>query len=208
MSHPLLYGFDLCTDTMTSLIDPARHRITKVGLSTSSGEEVYDGEEGEILHLVDHRLAALPPGILVSWQGSILDFPLFVERARRVGLECGLRLRPDHRPAPDSVLAGLPHPWCSDWYSHRHLELRRVYDASNRWWNPMRSKLDPESMIPPADDLARRNPARDARLARVLAERRWHQAKKFIDRMPERASWTPPSADDWGDDQQQRASNS
>lgn len=201
MSHPLVYGFDLCTDTTTSIIDPEVHRITKVGLSTPSGEEVYQGEEGEILHLVDHRLAALPPGVLVSWQGSILDFPLFAARARAVGLECGLRLRPDHRPAPDSVLADLDHPWCCDWYSHRHLELRRVYDASNRWWNPMRSKLDPETMIPPADDLASRDPSRDARLARVLAERRWQQARKFIDRMPERAEWTPPSPEAVDDDQ-------
>lgn len=201
MPQPLVYGFDLCTDTTTSIIDPAQHRITKVGLSTPSGEEVYDGEEGEILHLVDHRLAVLPPGVLVSWQGSILDFPLFDERAKRVGLRCGLRLRPDHRPAPTSVLAGLSHPWCGDWYSHRHLELRRIYDAGNRWWNPMRNKLDPETMIPPADDLASRDPSRDARLARVLAERRWPQAKKYIDRMPERADWTPPTVDQ-GDDGQ------
>ncbi len=193
MPQPLVYGFDLCTDTVTSSIDPTVHRITKIGLSTPSGEEIYDGEEGEILHLVDHRLAVLPPGVVVSWQGSILDFPLFAERAKRVGLECGLRLRPDHRPAPDSVLVDLAHPWCSDWYSHQHLELRRVYDASNRWWNPMRSKLDPESMIPPADDLVPRDPSRDARLARVLAERRWAQARRHIDRMPERATWTPPS---------------
>lgn len=192
MSQPLVYGFDLCTDTTDSAIDPAIHRITKIGLSTSAGEEVYDGEEGEILHLVDHRLAVLPPGVLVTWQGSILDLPLFAARAARAGLEGGLRLRPDHRPAPASVLRHLEHPWCSDWYSHRHLELRRVYDASNRWWNPMRNKLDPESMIPPADALARRDPSRDARLARVLAERRWGQARKYLDRMPERADWTPP----------------
>lgn len=192
MSQPLVYGFDLCTDTTGSAIDPAINRITKIGLSTPAGEEIYDGEEGEILHLVDHRLAVLPPGVLVTWQGSILDLPLFTARAAATGLESGLRLRPDHRPAPASVLLDIEHPWCSDWYSHRHLELRRVYDTGNRWWNPMRNKLDPESMIPPPDALVCRDPSRDARLARVLAERRWPQARKYVDRMPERASWVPP----------------
>ncbi len=180
---------------MATTIDRARHRITKIVISTPAGEEVYEGDEGEVLHLVDHRIAVLPPGIVVTWQGSILDFPLIVDRARTNGLETGIRLRADHRPAPTSALEGLEHPWCSDWYSHRHLELRRVYDASARWWKPIRSKLDPEALTPASEASTAPEPARDARLARVLAERRWGQAKKLIDRMPAPANWTPPLDD-------------
>lgn len=192
MKHPPLYGIDLCTDTTTSQIDTTRHRIVCIGISTASGEEIYEGDEREILHLVDHRIAILPPGILVTWQGSILDFPLLAARAHHAGIELGLRLRPDHRPAPPSVLRPFDHPWCADWFSHEHLELRRIYDANARWWHPIRSKLDPESLIPPADALANRDPSHDARLARALAERRWMQARKHVDRMPKRSTWSPP----------------
>lgn len=193
MSRPPLYGFDLCTSASSTSVDSARDRITRIGLSTPAGEEIYEGDEGEILHLIDHRMAILPPGILVSWQGSLLDFPLLVRRARHTGLETGIRLRPDRRPAPPSVIVGLEHPWCSAWYSHQHLELRRVYDTGERWWNPMRNKLDTELLIPLPDTLAEHDPAHDARLARSLAERRWSQARKFIDRMPPPATWTPPT---------------
>lgn len=193
MPRPPLYGFDLCTDAADAVVDGNRHRITRVGISTDRGDEVYEGDEGEILHLVDHRLAVLPPGVLISWQGSLLDFPLIQRRAEHHRLETGLRLRPDHRDAPRSILAGLKHPWCSAWYSHQHIELRRVYDSSERWWKPLRSKLDPESLIPPPDALVAHDPARDARLARSLAERRWAQAKRYVDRMPAPSTWTPPT---------------
>ena len=192
MITPPLYGFDLLTDATEHYIDPARHRILKVGISTPSGDHVYDGEEGEVLQLVDHRLALLPPGVIVTWQGSLVDLPLFHLRSRALGMSPGLRLRADHRAAPPSVLKDIEHPWCADWHGHQHLELRRVYDESSRWWNPLRSRLDPESMIPPSNDLARRDPCKDARLARSLAERRWQQARKSVDRMPERADWLPP----------------
>ncbi len=86
------------------------------------------------------------------------------------------------------MLVGVDHPSCSDWYSHRHLELRRFYDTGARWWDPMRDKLDPSSESSTAPDVCR-----FARLARVLAVRRWEQASRFVDRMPEPASWTPPS---------------
>jgi len=190
--HPLIYGLDLTTNAASTTVDSTVHRITSVALSTSAGEEIYNGDEGEILHLVDHRVAVLPPGVLVTWQGSVFDFPLIVRRARRRGLETGIRLRADHRPAPLGALDNLDHAWCSDWYSHRHLELRRVYDAEARWWNPVQSRAGAEPTTAPSDSSVRHRPTRDARLARVLAERRWATAQQFIDRMPPAANWTPP----------------
>ncbi len=191
LSSPPLYGFDLLTDATGTDIDPSVNRILKVGLSTTSGDEIYEGEEGEVLQLVDHRLAVLPPGVLVTWQGSVLDLPLFYLRSKVWGMSPGLRLRPDHRAAPPSVVLSVTHPWCADWHGHKHLELRRVYAAASRWWHPLRNRLDPETLIPPSNDLAPRDPCKDANLARCLAERRWSQARKSLDRMPERAGWTP-----------------
>lgn len=185
MSPPPLYGFDLLTDATGPQIDAARNRIVRVGLSTPAGTTVYDGDEAEVIQLVDHRLAVLAPGVIVTWQGSLLDLPLFSMRSRAVGVVPGLRLRADHRAAPPSVVKDVDHPWCAQWHHHAHLELRRVYDNEARWWNPLRNRLDPESMIPPANALARRDPGRDADLARCLAERRWARARKSIDRMPD-----------------------
>lgn len=192
--QPPLYGFDLVTDTADAFVDATRHRILTVGISAANGEEVFEAsDETELLTLVDRRLAELPAGVIVTWQGSLLDLPLFSVRCRAAGVTPGLRLRPDHRPSPPSVLLDLDHPWCANWYGHQHLELRRVYDSAGRWWNPLRSRLDPETMIPPSNDLASRDPRKDARLARALAERRWARARKSIDRMPERADWIHPS---------------
>lgn len=178
---PPIYGIDVITDAVGSSIDATSDRIVAIGLSLSTATELFDGPERDLLSLLDERLEGLPVGIIATYNGSLLDLPLIARRARERGLDLGLRLRADRRAAPESPLADLDHAVCGAWGPHQHLDLRRVYDEGRR---PKRGRFDPEMLMPVADELTDRDPCRDATLARRLSERRWAQAKKFVDRMP------------------------
>lgn len=88
--EPPLVGFDIETDTSTGGLDPSTSRIVAVGLSTPTGDEVYDGTEAELLTAVDRRLRELAGGILVTWNGSAFDLPFVAHRARLLDTPIGL----------------------------------------------------------------------------------------------------------------------
>lgn len=180
-AQPPIYGIDVITDAVGSCIDASRDRILAIGLSVATAAELFDGPEADLLALLNDRLEALPPGVIATYNGSLLDLPLIARRARRRGVSIDLRVRADRRASPDSPLVDLDHAVCGAWGHHQHLDLRRVYDEGRR---PKRGRFDPEMLMPVADELTDRDPCRDAALARRLSERRWAQAKKFVDRMP------------------------
>ncbi len=187
---PLIYGLDLITDSEGPAIDPSRHRIVAIGISTGAGDELFEGDEATILTDVDARLEMLSAGVITTWGGSVLALPLLSGRARAHGLELDLRVFDDERRAAQSVLPspvlGVDRPMWGAWHAHPHLDLARVYD-DNRRWRPLRSRRhesETENLMPVPDELTRRDPRKDARLARSLAERRWAQARKLIDRIP------------------------
>lgn len=186
-AQPHLYGLDLITDAEGSSVDPHSNRILAIGLSTHSGEERYDGDEIEILTLIDRRLQMLREGVIVTWNGAVLGLPMIALRAQRLGVDIQLQIALDHRrPAVlDSPLNGLERPVWGSWHGHSHLDLSRVYEQDARRWNPLRARRQtPESHLPATDELVHRDPIRDARLTRALAERRWAQARRLVDRMP------------------------
>lgn len=167
---PPIYGLDIAFETrpvpdegphdgMMSLESHERV-IVAAGLSTIDGDEYYDGSERRILSVLDQRFAVLDPGIITTWNGSVVGLPLLRARARSLHLGLGLRLRPDRRS--NRRLAGA-------WHRQRHLDLRWVYD-------------DPEPGPDPAANSA--DPCRGAHLARSLAERRWNRARRHLDRVP------------------------
>ncbi len=189
--RPPIYGLDIVVDTdslpdePTSgdvyVVDPYNSTIVAAGLSTIDGDEFYDGDERRILSVLDQRFAVLDPGIISTWNGSILDLPLLRARARALKIGLGLRIRPDHRREPRSarsgtgrptVQVGHPRPGTNRavrgaWHRQRHLDLRWVYGAAAS-----------------ADELRSPDPRRGAHLARSLAERRWTRARRHLDRIP------------------------
>lgn len=165
------------------VLDPSDSVIVGAGLSTVDGDEFYDGSERRILSILDQRFAVLDPGIITTWNGSILDLPLLRARAKALQLGLGLRIRPDrrrnlrvggrgtveHRPAfqVGRTANGDARPVSGAWHRQRHLDLRWVYDH-----------------VASADELTSPDPCRGAHLARSLAERRWSRARRHLDRIP------------------------
>lgn len=181
--QPPIYGLDLITNASGPLIDPVADRILEIGLSTPAEDELYEGGEPELIELLDRRLRLLEPGVLATWHGSVLAIPMIARRSARWQLSLGLSLWADRRSAPPSPIAGVDQASCASWHAHQVLDLRRVYETVEPKRRGLRRGrgVDPEDLIPPADDLADRDPRKDARLARQLAERRWSQARRFVD---------------------------
>ncbi len=186
---PLIYGLDIVTNTEGPVIDLTSDRIIAIGLSTEAGEELYDGDEAELLTMVDRRLEMLRDGVLTTWGGSVLALPVLAGRMSALELELSLRIFPDDRRNPRNgaaaPIAGAGKPMWGAWHSHPHLDLARVYEDDQRRWNPLRARrTTPDDHFPATNELAARDPQKDARLARNLAERRWSKAKRLIDRIP------------------------
>jgi hypothetical protein len=192
--RPPLYGLDIVTRGSLggprpggdgggdSFTDP----VLAAGLSLDGRDLRFEGAEGHLLEDLDEVLADLRPGVLVSWQGGVVDLPVLAARAHHLEVAIGLRLRRDPRDRRRSPLTGATGGYCGSWYRHRHLDLARVYDSGPGLLRLLRPRND-EDLIPPADDRAWHDPCRDAHLARCLAARRWSRARRLVDRMP------PPS---------------
>lgn len=195
-TEPPLYGLDIETDTSVNGLDPAVSPIVGVAIVGAGVELVLDGSEHEVLMALDRAIAALAPGVLVTWNGSGFDLPFLDDRARLIGVDLGLRIAHD----PSIVLSrdplrGHPGAYRGSWYHHRHLDGYRLY----------RSEIDPDSglscglkslarhfglpiveverdrMHELDQDTLRRYVRSDAALARELVARRWSTAQHAID---------------------------
>lgn len=196
----LLYGFDIETDTAAGGLDPRVAGIVAVGLSSEDGEVVFTGSEAGVLIALDDHLAACPPGVIVTWNGSGFDLPFVAHRAWRAGVTLGLVLRPGpprpHRPrrAPGPGPPLVPTPtYLGSWHHHRHLDAYRAYRgltdpevscalkavARNAGLNPVEVDTAAIHALPLA--LLRRYVASDATVTRRLAERRWSEMGPFVD---------------------------
>lgn len=192
--------------------DPAVAAVTRVALSTTGGDIVFDGFEADILADLDHALAGLEPGVLVTWNGSGFDLPYLADRAELRRIRLGLHLAPDPRLANvRSTLPGHDRAYRAAWYQHRHLDAARLFRSGRR---PL---IDVEELLrviglplrgrtatarsTPGDDLAHdvthAYATNDARLVRCLVEARLPGIVRQVDRVrvpPERLTSAPMSS--------------
>jgi hypothetical protein len=204
--RPAVYGLDIETDTTTNGLDPAVARVLTVALASPGFEETFVGEEHELLAELDVRLAQLEPGVIATWNGAAFDLPFIADRASLYGMHLGLRLQHDpaialhHEPLP-----GHPGSYRAAWHRHQHVDAYRLYRGdvgpSLRISCSLKSIARFVGLAPVEEDRTRIHDltnealhayaASDARLARILTERRWATASRFIDRIDELAEPVP-----------------
>src|SRR4029450_2561004 len=186
-SRAPVYGLDIETDTSVNGLDPAVGGIVTVALSSPSADEVFDGPEIDMLSAVDARLAALPPGVLATWNGAFFDLPFLADRAAHHGLALGLRLTLDPRiPSRRDPLPGHLGAYRACWHGHRHVDAYQLYRGDvgpalgiscslksiARLVGLTPVEVDRARIHDLAPDALAAYVASDARLARLLAERR------------------------------------
>ena len=200
--RPIVYGLDIETDTTENGLDPSVAAVVTVAVSTPGRDAVFSGRESTILYDVDQHLRSLEPGVIATWNGAAFDFPFIADRAARHGLDLGLRIEFDPtigmRRAP---LPGHPGAYRCGWYQHSHLDAYRLYRGdvgpALRVSCSLKSiarlvglapiEVDRERIHDLSNEALHAYAASDARLARVLAERRWPSAARFVDRAVPRA---------------------
>jgi DNA polymerase elongation subunit (family B) len=194
-----VYGLDIETDTTIDGLDPAVSPVVLAALSTPDGDEVFDGDEADLLAALDARLRTLPPGVLATWNGAVFDLPFVADRAGAAGVPLGLALVPD----PTVVLSrgplrGHTGAYRATWYAHRHIDSYRMYrgdvgrvlriscslKAIARVVGLTPVEVDRERIHELPREVLDAYVASDARLARVLTERRRSNFARFVDLPP------------------------
>ena len=192
--QPYIYGIDIETDTGHDGLDPAIAPVISVAVSARGFDDLFIGDEAELLTALDRRLAVLPAGVLATWNGATFDLPFMADRARLLGIELDLALCPDRTLTMGRTpLPGHRGAYRGAWGQHAHLDTFRLYGDRSPARSSMRTMarllgLGPaEGPSPGRQDLTNEalhaNPASDARLARVLAERRWSSALRKVDQL-------------------------
>ncbi len=203
--RPIVYGLDIETDTTVDGLDPAVARVLTVALSATGFDEIFSGAEDHLLTELDRRLSELPSGVLATWNGAAFDLPFLADRADRNGIRLGLRLRLDslirlHR----EPLPGHAGAYRAAWYDHSHLDAYRLYRGdvgpALRVSCSLKSIARLVGLVPLEVDRAHIHDltrealhayaSSDARLARVLAERRWGSASRFVDKVGSAPPWS------------------
>jgi len=203
--RPIVYGLDIETDTTVNGLDPAVARVLTVALSREGYDEVFSGSEPQILIALDRRLTALPTGVLATWNGAAFDLPFLADRADLNGIRLGLRLRLDtsmrmHR----EPLPGHAGAYRAVWHEHKHLDAYRLYRGDvgpalrvscslksiARLVGLVPLEVDRERVHDLSHEALHAYASSDARLARVLTERRWASASRFVDKVNPAPPWS------------------
>jgi DNA polymerase elongation subunit (family B) len=198
-----VYGLDIETDTTVDGLDPAVAPILTVALASPGFEETFVGPEYEILAEVDQRLAQLEPGVIATWNGAAFDLPFIADRAWMYGMQLGLQLALDPMiPMHHAPLPGHGGAYRARWHGHDHIDAYRLYRGdvgpSLRISCSLKSIARFVGLAPVEEDRSRIQDlsqealhayaASDARLARILTERRWATAARFVDRLDARTA--------------------
>jgi uncharacterized protein YprB with RNaseH-like and TPR domain len=192
---------DIETDTTADGLDPGVARVVAVAVSSeAAGDVVLTGSEAGVLAALDAHLADLPPGVLVTWNGGAFDLPFLAARAAVVGVTLGLELAwdPSGYRVGRAPIPGALGTYAAGWYGHEHVDAYRAWRA--RLAAPDEScglkavaracglaavEVDDVALLHEvAVDELRRYVASDASLARRLAELRWSDVRRCIDRLP------------------------
>ncbi len=196
--RPAVYGLDIETDTTENGLDPRVAAVVTVALAGPGYEEVFTGPEADLLADVDERIAQLEPGVIATWNGAAFDLPFLADRAALHGLPIGLRL--EHDPAITMRRAPLPGhrgAYRASWFDHGHLDAYRLYRGDvgpalriscslksiARFVGLAPIEVDRTKIHDLSNEALHAYAASDARLARILTERRWGTASRFIDRV-------------------------
>lgn len=196
MHQTIVYGLDIETDTTHDGLDPAVAAVRAVALSGPTTDELFVGEEADLLRALDARLADLVPGVIATWNGATFDLPFLADRARLLDVDLGLNLCLDRRLTLRRIpLPGHAGAYRGTWHGHGHVDTFRLYGS--RPGAGLRPSLGPLTRLLGLGVPTRR-PLRnhdltnealhahapsDARLARALAERRWSSAARLVDRL-------------------------
>lgn len=196
MATDRLYGLDIETDTTVNGLDPRVAPILAVALATEHGTAVFTGAEADVLARTEAAVMALPPGVLVTWNGAGFDLPFLDDRARACGVPLSLRVADDPSlGGRDEPLPGHLGCYRGRWGHHRHLDGYRVYradvGASLRLSCGLKSmarfvglrpvEVDRSDISGLSADELRDYVASDAELARVLIMRRWPACAPGVD---------------------------
>ena len=196
--RPAVYGLDIETDTTENGLDPRVAAVVTVALAGPGFEEVFTGREDLLLADLDDRIAQLEPGVIATWNGAAFDLPFLADRAACHELQVGLRLR--HDPAITMRRAPLPGhrgAYRASWFEHGHLDAYRLYRGDvgpalriscslksiARFVGLAPIEVDRTKIHDLSTEALHAYAASDARLARILTERRWGTASRFIDRV-------------------------
>jgi DNA polymerase elongation subunit (family B) len=177
-----LIGLDIETDTTVNGLDPDHSGVIAAALATDREVRTFSGPEPELLRALDHALAELEPGVIVTWNGTAFDLPFLATRAERVGVAIGLRI--------DGASAS--------WGAHCHLDVYTVYAADvrravgiscslksvARFVGIPAIEVDAAQLHRLDDSTVRAYVASDASAARALAIRRWPAAAAWVAPMP------------------------
>ena len=125
------YGLDIETDTRIDGLDPRVAAVVAVALVGDGVDLVIDHDrERSVLLELDAALAALAPGVIVTWNGAGFDLPFLQDRAAVHGLHLGLRLAADPTiPGRRAPLPGHTGAYRAAWYRHRHLDGYQLFRA-------------------------------------------------------------------------------
>ena len=193
-----VYGLDIETDTTVDGLDPGVARILTIALSSDGVDELFTGPEPELMRELDDRLATMEPGVIATWNGAAFDLPFMADRAALHGVTLGLRLQHDHaitmRRAP---LPGHRGAYRASWFDHGHLDAYRLYRGDvgpalriscslksiARFVGLAPIEVDRTKIHDLSNEALHAYAASDARLARILTERRWGTASRFVDRI-------------------------
>jgi uncharacterized protein YprB with RNaseH-like and TPR domain len=196
--QPAVYGLDIETDTTENGLDPRVAAVVTVALAGPGFDEVFTGPEDLLLLDLDDRLLQLEPGVIATWNGAAFDLPFLSDRAALHGIPLGLRLHHDSaitmRRAP---LPGHRGAYRARWFHHGHLDAYRLYRGDvgpamriscslksiARFVGLSPVEVDRTKIHDLSNEALHAYAASDARLARILTQRRWGTAARFVDRL-------------------------
>lgn len=195
--RPVVYGLDIETDTSSDGLDPRVAPVVTVALSLPGHDEIFSGRETTLLHDLAVRLRDLPSGVIATWNGAAFDLPFLAHRAAVHEMDIGLRLQSDPSLVTRETRPGLGGGYRGAWHHHAHLDAYRMYRGDVgpvlRVSCSLKSIARLVGLAPVEVDRTRIHDlsrealhayaSSDARLARVLTERRMPGATRFIDRI-------------------------
>jgi hypothetical protein len=197
-----VYGLDIETDTTINGLDPTVAPVLTVALASPGFEETFTGPEHVIFSELDDRLTHLEPGVIATWNGAAFDLPFIADRAAHYDMQLGLRLQLDpDLPMHHAPLPGHRGAYRAAWYRHGHVDAYRLYRGdvgpALRISCSLKSiarlvglapiEVDREQIHDLTNEALHAYAASDARLARILTERRWPTAARCVDKLEELA---------------------